>query len=258
MSTRTRLSISVASLLLLSAAGCGETTRKSTDYSQAYQQGRFAEAQRDAAIAAKHATGDEAEQARLIEGLSAHAAGNAAQALLTLRPLTASTNNQIAGTAGATVGIIEYEHGRYDEAARSLSQAAMRLDGKDAMRARAHAALAYERLGQPDQAAAQRRLAMRAATASDAWDSRVSHRDGSYSIQLGAFSSRTRAANMVEMSRRIASERGLDEPRVVLGQGSAGETLYLVQLGNYPSRASAERAQDALGLTSVIAGASPD
>ncbi len=246
-----RLSIVFASLSVLTAAGCG--TSQKVDYAQAYQQGRYAEAQRAASQEAARSSGAEAEQARLIEGLSAHAAGDRSEALLRLRPLRASQDPEVSGTAAATVGIIEFERGRYEEAARSLTQAAEKLDGRDATRARAHAALAYERLGRSDEAAAQRRMAMSPRRAGDAWDSRVAHRDGSYAIQLGAFSSRARAARLVEQSRTMTTERGLGQPRIVLGQGSGGEALYLVQVGEFRDKFQAEVAQDKLGVTSVIA-----
>ena len=250
--TIARSAIVIASLSVLTAAGCGSSQK--VDYAQAYQQGRYSEAQRAAAIEAERSQGRDAEQARLIEGLSAHAAGNTSEALLRLRPLQSSSDEHIAGTASATVGIIEFDRGRYDEAARSLSKAADLLDGRDATRARAHAALAYERLGRNDDAAKQRRLAL-SPRRSDAWESQLSHRDGTYSIQLGAFSSRARAARLVERSRTMTAAKGLGQPRIVMGRGSAGEPLYLVQVGEFRQKYLAERAQDTLGVTSVIADA---
>jgi len=250
--TIARSAIVVASLSVLTAAGCGSTQK--VDYTQAYQQGRYSEAQRAAGIEAAKARGHDAEKARLIEGLSAHAAGDASQALLRLKPLQSSSDDEIAGTASATVGIIEFERGRFEAAADSLIKAAELLDGRDANRARAHAALAYERLGQREEATRQRRLAL-SPRRSDAWDSSVSHSNGTYSIQLGAFSSRARAARLVERSRTMTAAKGLGQPRIVMGRGSAGEPLYLVQVGDFRQKYLAERAQDQLGVTSVIADA---
>ncbi len=249
-----RFRIVCASLVLPLAASCGSTP-KDTDYAEAYQQGRYDDARQAAAHQAKRADGDEAQRARLIEGLAAHASGDHAAALLTLRPLTTASDHEIAGNAAATVGIIEFERGRYEEAARELSRAADLLEGRDASRARAHAALAYERLGNSREAAAQRRLALSPRRSGDAWNSRVAHNKGAYAIQLGAFANRARAARLVENSRAMAAERGLGQPRVVHGRGSAGERLYLVHIGSFPTRFQAERAQDQLGVTSVIADA---
>lgn len=248
-----RLSIVCASLSLLTVAGCGSS--QEVDYTQAYQQGRFTEAHSAAAAEAARADGIEADRAALIAGLAAHASGDNSEALLRLRPLTRSADREIAGTAGATVGLIEFDRSRYEEAAAALSDAADKLEGRDASRARAHAALAYERAGNRKEAANQRRLALQPRSGGDAWDSRVAHRNGAYTIQLGAFSNRSRAARLVERTRTMTAERGLGQPRVVIGRGSGGETLYLVQVGEFRSKFRAELAQDNLGVTSVIADA---
>jgi len=243
----------LSSIVLISAAaGCSTTTP--SDYAQAYQQGRYQEAHAAAATAARRSTGAERAQAQLVEGMSAYAQKDYAEAMLRLSPLASSSDDKIAGTAGATVGLIELDRGRYDKAARALTLAAARLDGDDAVRARAHAARAYDLLGDTEAAARQRRIALDATSAPLEIPSSVAHRDGAYAIQLGAFSSRARAAKLAELSRPLAHSRGLSAPRVLLGRTSGGAVLYLVQIGHFPTKAEALRAQNGLNTTSVIAG----
>lgn len=255
MNARTIAAIaSLAPLCLL--ASCAGPSRPSSDYAEAYQQGRFEEAERSAALAANK-PGEAGRRARLIEGLAAHARGDFVQAELRLEPLASATEDDVAGPASATLGLIAAERGQHERAADYLTKAADHLTGDDEIRARVHAAMAYEALGRGEQAALQRRLAMRD-MGSRPSVGRSTYQNGSYAIQLGAFSSRARAAKMVEMSRKLARENGLGAPRITRSVGSGGETLYLVQIGRFGSLAQAERVQRGLGVTSVIAGADVD
>jgi len=254
--TARRLIVLMVPLAAAVVSGCGSSTRTSIDYEEAYQQGRFSEAQREASRTADRG-GAEADRARLIAGLAAHASGDVSEAALRLAPLANHRDDQIAGPASATLGLIAAERGQHEEAARLLTAAAERLTGDDEVRARVHAAMSYERLGRDEEAALQRRLAMRDLDASRVPATSVHHR-GAYAIQLGAFSSRARAARLVELSRGLAAAHNLGAPRVELSRGSGGETLYLVHLGQFPSRSQAERVQRSLGVASVIADAPLD
>jgi len=248
-----------AAVLILSALalapGCGGP-QKDGAYAEAYQAGRYEDARQAASREADRSRGEQAERARLYEGLAAHAEGDYAAAQLALEPLTRSRDDETAGRAGATVGLIAFERGRYDKAAACLSEAADRLDGADAVRARTHAALAYEKLGDDRAAAEQRALAMAAGESASRWrGGSVSHHDGAYTVQLGAFSNRARAARLAEMSRGLARARGFGEPHVVLSRGSAGEPLYLVQMGRFETKTAAEHARAGLDVESVVADA---
>ena len=256
MNTRTLAAIAAFTPLCL-LVGCAGSSERATNYSEAYQQGRFEEAERAAALAAKR-PGEAGRRARLVEGLAAHARGDYVHASLRLEPLAEATEDDIAGPAAATLGLIAAERGQHERAAKLLTRAAGHLTGDDEVRARVHAAMAYEAIGRDDQAALQRRLALRTGASSGGLGTRTAHSDGSYTIQLGAFSNRARAANMVEMTRNLARANGLGEPRITRSVGSGGETLYLVHIGRFGSLAQAERVQNALGVTSVIAGADVD
>lgn len=252
MKTRCRAAALSSMVLISATAGCSSTA--TPDYSQAYQQGRYQEAHAAAAAAARHSTGAERARAQLVQGMAAYAEEDYAEAMLRLAPLASSADDEIAGTAGATVGLIELDRGRYAQAAEALTRAAGRLDGDDAARARAHAARAYDLLGDKNAAARQRRLALGSASAPLEIPSSVAHRDGAYAIQLGAFSNRARAAKLAEMSRPLARSHGLSDPRVLLGRTSGGAVLYLVQVGRFSTKSEAVRAQRGLNTTSVIAG----
>jgi tetratricopeptide (TPR) repeat protein len=252
---RTISAIAALALLCL-LVGCAGSSGRVTDYAEAYQQGRFKEAERAAALAANQ-PGEAGRRARLVEGLAAHARGDYVQAELRLEPLASVSEDDIAGPAAATLGLIAAERGQHERAADFLTKAADHLTGDDEVRARVHAAMAYEALGRGEQAALQRRLAMRDMGSPNRLG-RSAYQDGSYAIQLGAFSSRARAAKMVEMSRKLARANGLGEPRITRSIGSGGETLYLVHIGRFGSLAQAERVQRGLGVASVIAGADVD
>jgi len=260
MNTR-RAALAIALLLPLFASACASTTTRTAqmDAVTLYEQGQYAAAYEEAAKRAENATGDRAERARLIAGLSAQAMGQPRDAERWLGPLLTSPNRQIRARALATVGLIELETRRYEQAAAHLSQAATLLSGDARAQAGLNAGDAYAALGRPDAARLQYRRAY-SATRNDNLRAAITDRleRSGFTIQLGAFARRMNAERAAENAVAIADRLGLGAPEVVVSTDAQGRTLYLVQLGRFQSRDEAERIRTDLGLSSIIASAPID
>jgi cell division septation protein DedD len=64
-----------------------------------------------------------------------------------------------------------------------------------------------------------------------------------YAIQVGAFSTSARAAQCADELRAKCRQLGIEAPRVVSREGSDGKVLHIVQLGQFPNRGAASKAQ---------------
>ena len=67
-----------------------------------------------------------------------------------LQEASASSNRQLAGTSGVTLGTLLLEDGEPLAAARAFDKASERLTGSDALKARRAAASAYKSAGRND------------------------------------------------------------------------------------------------------------
>ncbi len=233
-------------------AGCSSGSKES--YTEQYNEGHYATAYAQASRSAGLSVSEGDPEARLTAGLAAHAMGKNDEAERWLRPLTSSPDRSVAGPALAALGLIDAERGRNASAAGLLSRAAQKLSGDESARASLHAGDAYAAIGRPDAARMQYRLGATAATDSGLrglLQERLG--DGSYTVQVGAFTSRMNAEKAMADAARIAGMHGLQSPRLFERMDDRGQRLYLVQMGLYPSEAAARRAQQQAGLSGIIA-----
>ena len=223
---------------------------------EAYDEGDYARAYRDATAEYSRTSGERKDMAALMAGLSAHAMGNYTTSAEWLAPLVNHADREISGRAAATLGLIEADRGDHAAAAAHLSMAGRKLTGEAAAQANFQAAESYAALGRVDAARLHYRLA--AATTGDTnVDALVDERLSldAYTVQVGAFSSRENAMTRVGEIRRRAEALGLGAPRVVLRPGPGGRSLYLVQLGSYKTQSEASAARVRLGGDAVVAHA---
>ncbi|MDX2148264.1 MAG: SPOR domain-containing protein [Planctomycetota bacterium] len=74
---------------------------------------------------------------------------------------------------------------------------------------------------------------------------------GAYTVQAGAFSSRSRATTQANAMKVRANSMGLGVPRVASVQDRGGKTLYAVRVGRFATRQDAERAARSMGSGAI-------
>lgn len=243
----------------LAAHGCGGAQKARTSYVDDYNAGRYTVAQAMAAQDASRTTGAERERAALVAGLAAHATEQPREAERWLTPLTTSTDPEIAGRAGAVMGLIEMTRSNYAKAVQHFRAAAIRLKGDESAKASLFAGEAYSAMGKPDDA--RKEYAIAQATAQDPAlrqrirDRGTEVRSGVYAVQIGAFSDLTNAQRAASDASAMASRYKLGEPRVVGRSGPNGTMLYVVQVGRFQSRVEADAARLNMGGAAIVASA---
>jgi len=254
MTSRHKTWTTVGLMLLLGVMASGCETQPKTEPGDAmahYRAGRYEQAFAAGEQQARRGglTGD---QGKYIAGMSAYRLGRASQALSRLTPLTSHRANDIAGPASATVGLIHTARGRHAQAITYFKKAVENLRGEDQAQAYFHLGNAEQKLGRWSSARTHMSLAI---SRSDDSAFRRAVRErmnaSAFTLQFGAFSSRSNAESH---ARKIASQTraaGLGTPSVVTAS-SSGKTLYLVQVGQYGTYDSALSARRRLNRTDVI------
>ncbi|MFG0276088.1 MAG: SPOR domain-containing protein [Phycisphaerales bacterium] len=219
-----------ATLLLVLAGGCASGSRSGSAYAEGRYESALVAARRDAS----RSTGAKRDRAALTAGLSAHALGRYDEAIVWLEPLESNANPEIAGRASAALGLIARDRGRDAEASRKFAKAADQLNGLDGDRAAAFAGRAHLE--------ARRQATSGVATA----DTRRTMQSF-YTVQVGAFSTRSNAEEAASTVRQRAASAGLGRPRISPTANGRGSLLYLVQVGQFADRHQAEVAARSLG-----------
>ncbi|MEO0511352.1 MAG: SPOR domain-containing protein [Planctomycetota bacterium] len=156
------------------------------------------------------------DRARLVRGMALYNTQRIDESESILRPLTSSRDDEVAGLAAATLGLIAWTGGDPDAADDLLTQAATQLRGIEQTRARRFlASLA----GAP--ASGQPR----------------------YTVQIGAFSTNVRA----QRSARAATDRGWPGPINVVPESRGSRTLYAVRVGRFTTKERAAELAETIG-----------
>lgn len=270
----------ILALFIAGLAGCateppprpapGSMTK--APYSEAFVAGRYSEAYQQAVETINETEpGRQRDEAALVAGLSASQIDRSEDARRWLEPLTRSSERDIAGRAGAGLGLMNQERGRHVEAAALLKEASEKLTGDEAARAAYQAGQSYEALGMRDQARVQYALAANQAT-DPALKSRAQQRGqssavapvpvgktggagggasgsggasgggasasgggGAYALQLGVFAKLQNAEECVRKNSPIATRLGLGLPRVEQ-RVDDGRTVYAVRIGRFATK----------------------
>ena len=185
-------------------------------------------------------------EAAYIGGLAATKLGRTASARTLLEQAADSSDPEIAGRAGVTLGTVLLDDGQPLQAARAFDAAAEHLEGDDLARTRMLAGIAYRDAGY----AADARKRFDAASRGSSGDlgNRAANeisRTG-FTIQAGAFSTRNSAVAHAETVSTAARSRGMPSASVIKSMRD-GQVRWLVQIGNYPDRAVAQSNLNRLG-----------
>jgi cell division septation protein DedD len=274
--------VPAASFVAAALASCGP--RAPADVARAaddYRAGRHEAALQAARASAAGASGIALDRARYLEGLALLSLGRPADAVAPLREASDASDRSLAADALVSLGTAQIRLEDFDAAARSYRQAAERLDGAEARRAHDIAARCYDRAGLSVAADAERRLASAhdtggstpagapasgnpgaAPVAASTAPAQASSTPSSptarivngveiepvrFAVQAGAFSERARADDLARSIAGAARKAGLPAPRIARKE-RGGDTLFVVQLGDFASRVDAGRALGALRI----------
>lgn len=249
-----RITLLLAIAGLTGCVGAGDRS----SYVEDYELGRYDKASMGAIRVVRHTGAQDRDIARLTAGLSAHALSRNDEATVWLRPLTTNADDEVAGQALATLGLIALEAGEDRTASRLLSRAAGKLTADDSARAAMFAGDAYVNLERFDAARLQHRLA-HASAKDPALVREIASRLGDgFTLQVGAFADRS---NAERSRRRLAQNRSfaaLGEPIVLQRTDNRGMRLYLVQVGHFTTKRDAKAAQLRTGIGGIVTIASAE
>lgn len=267
-----RLALALWAGVWLAACAASPGSTSSASYIDDYAAGRYSEALQGARVASANLQKTrERERAALIAGQSAHALNRTADSERFLRPLTESTDPEIAGSASATLGLIAQDRRLHHEAARHLSVAAAKLRGDEAARAALYAGDSLRAVGKHPEARemykraqsllesdtnARRLIADRlsgSGTGGTVLGSPTTG-GGRYTLQVGAFATRERAQRQADRFSSTAAALGLGSPRISR-LSSGGRELFVVQFGRFSSRPTADATRLKLGGGAVVVNA---
>ena len=263
--------------LILCVGGCNSASKTGSltpNYIKSYSQGDYAIAYGEGAKAAMNENGKDHDQAALITGQAAHALGNFGDAQRWLRPLLDSSNEQIAGQAAATLGLIAQQSGDQQQAADLLLSAGDKLTVDAAAKSQLFAGDSLSRLGKKDEAQAawekaqgnakydtelQAIIAARLAggavpaitstarTGTPKPAVTEAPKTANFTLQSGVFSTLSRAVRAADEITPQARKAGYEAPRVVNTIDSKGRHLYAVRFGKFPSKTLADSARSKFG-----------
>lgn len=207
----------------------------------------FREAKDKAESAISTANGRDREVLQLTAGLSCHALKQPALAQHHLEGLTGSADPQIAGRAEATLGQIAQQRGNHKYAADLFNRASKKLEGDDSARAAMRAGESLSIMGNQNAATQQYRAAAENAdTARLKQHADRLSKQGPFTIQAGAYSTRANADKRAAELAALAQRAGLTRP-VVLADTINGRPGYSVRIGAFTSKGEANTARAKLG-----------
>ncbi|GAB5495314.1 MAG: hypothetical protein Phyf2KO_03940 [Phycisphaerales bacterium] len=238
--------IALAVLALPTLGGCqtGRGTSSVTpSYVTHYRAGDYGKAYQAAKAFPTTHHGSE----RLIAGMALAAQGNDREAKTWLQPLMHASDREIRGRAQATMGLILAKERSHQEAAQHLNNASNDLSGPLKRWAAHYGAEQYAKAGDNLRAGRMRSVANLRGPVTGA-----SSPAGDFTVQLGSFSSRSRAQSRVRDAAPAAVSAGYEKPRVEMTM-SGSRPLYAVRVGQFQSPEAAKAASTKFpGDTAVI------
>lgn len=240
--------------LVATPAGCASTsgTTSLDGALRSYRSGRYAEAHQAAAGIARDTTAQDRHAAAYVAGLSAYQLGRLHEAEHQFRTARAATDEQTAGRATVMLGMISTSHERPSQAAEFFIEAYPKLSGGEARQAASRAASACAESGDETRATHWQSIAARTAEGGVPVVAIPEARPtGQFTLQVGAFRERSRAASAARSAEDQARAAGLGTVRI-LGPEQVGGSMYLVQLGRFSTRSEAAAVRAQLGRLEYI------
>lgn len=264
----------VLALAVVFVAACASTNpRASIDQSiAAYDKKDYKQSLTLALDAQQHATNTkDADESAYMAGMSAYELADYATADRWLSEAARSSDNWIAGEAGVMLGNTKLQLKQPSAAARAFATAAGRLQGEDAKKARIAAGNAYREAGNQRSADEQFRMAdvqttvvvdppkttppaTKLGAGSPNSNQASAAPTGAFVLQAGAYRDESKARKRADELRDRATKAGFGAPRVVAKKANDGSTLWVVQIGGFADRRTADTALGKLGASGVVVG----
>ena len=143
-----------------------------------------------------------------------------------------SSNPTVRGKANAMIGIIASSKGEFDTANTAFNAASIDLDGRDRREAESR----------------------RTSSTSDAPKGHASH---PFTLQFGAYRNSGNANSAIVSLNSALTEAGLGEPWIIEEEDRLGRTMFLIQAGQFSSRAGASTRRKRGDLPQCIVVAAP-
>jgi hypothetical protein len=225
-----------------------------------YAEADYAAAQQKAARAARSSNGAGRESASYLAGVSAYRAGDADSAERHLLAATGAADPDTAGRAQAQLGLLRMDQQRFREAGDLFRKASQSLTGEDARLAAHHAALAYQKAGDPAAARTWAEVSRQPSGGGEVVTVAMSvgPRGGGaslFTLQVGAYHDHAGAEWAVRNAAAIVEPAALGPVRIIETRDVRGKPLYLVQFGRFASRNEAASARLRLGRLDYIIAA---
>lgn len=220
---------------------------------QAYQTQDYERAYTLASTAAGQAGDLPAMEAAYMAGMSAYQLGRWHQAEHYLRYPAGYNDVRLAADAKAGLGLVYLQQGKLTQAEATLRDAAGNLSGQDRANAYFYIGLAQQRQGLWHQARTwftQARALSKDADFVEQCNQQLAYTG--YTLQTGAFTQQSNAQREAQKLAQQVQQAGLGLPRVVTATGADGKRLYLVQVGQFSTLASAANARARVGVGSAI------
>ena len=236
-------------LLLLPACAANKPRGDLAGANRAYQAGQYTEAYALSQPLAGRSD-KQGDEAAYLAGLSAKRLNRTSAAERYLTRAAQARDDSLAGDAGAALGLIYSEQGRYAAAARALGSAAPKLSGEDRAKAYYYLALAEQKLGRTAGARTSFRLA-HSATSDPILRRLIQQQRATlgWTVQTGAYRDIKNArAAAQQLTQRV---RGAS-PRLVQATDPHGRAIVLLQIGTFTTHHSARRFANQLGQNALV------
>jgi len=220
----------------------------------AYRDGQYGRASRQAQTIMRYGPNADRDEATYMSGLSAYRLKDFGVAQRRLLQVAKCNDSALAGDALVMLGLIYLEQERHEQASRAFMDASRRLkQGQDRANAYFYAAKAQQSLGRWPQAHTNLNLARNSSSDLE-FRKHVAQAlmVTGFTLQAGAFTSEVNAYRVAENLLPETMQFGLGRPRLVPAIDQGDRNLYLVQIGQFASHASALAARTQLRAPSII------
>lgn len=251
------LSTRLTSLFVVTALLCGcAATNNSRDIAQisnAYHQGQYARAYQMAVPVARSYDSSSRAIASYYAGLSAEKLNKLNEASSYLLRATRSNDQGLSADAAAALGLVYSKLGDYKAATNAFYLAATKMTGEAQAKALLYEAIAQQKLGQFSKARANLVIA-RSLSRSASLKRKINSQMAitGYTIQVGAFSDKSRAKKAAQKWAKKIKSMNLGLPRMVSSTNSSGKHMILVQIGRFSTYASARISRQQLNNNRTI------
>jgi hypothetical protein len=187
------------------------------------------------------------QEAALVAGCAEYELGRWDDAKASLAIAAKSADARVSGRAMAMQGAVAVNQQRWDDAARLYGQAADRLVGPDAGRAREQSADARQMAEAARRPAAPAAPTPGASGAANAGTTPAAT-PGRWTVVAGTFTSETAARQRATTIADEAKRAGLATPKV-LPSSAGGRRVWIVEVGIFDTKAKAEAAKKKIPVT---------